>query len=297
MIRGYRQTDEPQIGALLVAAWPQDPVLDEVAALHGPDLDENERLRRTLVAEEDGALIGAATLLGTPRHPTFFFFTAVVASERRRQGIATALLDELQRARHDRPLLARVRETDDGAIAFLRANGFGVRMRSRSANVDPADAEVVVWVAEQSPIELERLAARDQIAHAHEQAYRRVHAGWAPTTERPLDESLRAFCAEGWLPESAVLARDGAEVVGVAGLYGQPFVFAGDGLFLIAETLRADERALHSLVAAQLEWARGQGVRVAFEADEANQELWRLIHALPGRLDPELLLFSTDADP
>jgi ribosomal protein S18 acetylase RimI-like enzyme len=297
VIRGYHETDAPQIGALLVAAWPHDPVLVEVSALHGSDLDENARLRRTLVAEEDGALIGAATLLGTPRHPTFFFFTAVVAPERRRRGIATALLDELQRARHDRPFLARVRETDDGAIAFLRARGFGVRMRSRSVSVDPADAELVVWVAEQPQVELERPAARDQVAHAHEQAYRRVHAGWAPTTERPLDESLRAFCSEGWLPESSVLARDGAEVVGVASLYGKPFVFAGDGLFLIADTLRADERALRSLVAAQLEWAREQRVRVAFEADEANQELWRLIHALPGRLDPELLLFSTDADP
>jgi hypothetical protein len=86
VIRGYRETDEPQIGALLVAAWPEDPVLVEVSALHGPDLDENERLRRTLVAEEAGSLIGAATLLGTPRHQTFLFFTAVVAPERRARG-------------------------------------------------------------------------------------------------------------------------------------------------------------------------------------------------------------------
>ena len=297
MIRGYRETNGPQIGALLMAAWPEDPVLVEVSTLHGPDLDENERIRRTLVAEEDGALIGAATVLGTPRHPTFLFVTAVVATERRRRGIARALLDELRRVRYERPLLARVRETDDGAIAFLRANGFGLRMRSRSVSVDPADAEVVAWSVEQPRIELERPAGRDQVAQAHEQAYRRVHAGWAPATERPLDESRRLFCAEGWLPESAALARDGAEVIGVGSLYGQPFVFAGDGLFLIADTLRADERALRSLVAAQLEWARGQGVRVAFEADEANQELWRLIHALPGRLETELLLFGTDADP
>jgi hypothetical protein len=68
-------------------------------------------------------------------------------------------------------------------------------------------------------------------------------------------------------------------------------------LFLIADTVRADEHALHSLVAAQLEWARGRGLRVSFEADMANEELWKLIHALPGELDPELLLFSTDVKP
>jgi hypothetical protein len=170
-------------------------------------------------------------------------------------------------------------------------------MRSGSVSVDPTDAEVVTWVEGQERIELERPAGREQVARAHEQAYGRVHAGWLPTGECPLDASLRAFCAEGWLAESAVLARDGDEVVGVGSLYGQPFVFARDGLFLIAETLRADERALRSLVAAQLEWARGRGMRVSFEADEANQELWRLIHTLPGRLNPELLLFSTEADP
>jgi hypothetical protein len=91
-----------------------------------------------------------------------------------------------------------------------------------------------------------------------------------------------------------VLARVGDDIVGVGSFYGQPSVFAGDGLFLIADTMRADERALHSLVAAQLEWARGRGLRVSFEADMANEELWELIHALPGQLDPELLLFSTD---
>src|SRR5262249_23461171 len=193
-------------------------------------------------------------------------------------------------------LLAVVRETDDGAIAFLRANGFDLLMRTCSGKVDPAAAEVVAWVARQRPIGLERPAERDYVARAHERAYRRVHARWAPATERPLEESLRLFCGEGWLPESAVLARDGDEVRGVGSLYAQPFRFAGDGLFLIADTLRSDDQGLRSLVAAQLEWSRARQLRVSFEADEANEELWRLIHALPGQLDPELLLFSSDVD-
>jgi hypothetical protein len=51
VIRTYRETDEPQINAVLVATWPDDPVLVDMSSLHGPDLDENGLRRRTLVGE------------------------------------------------------------------------------------------------------------------------------------------------------------------------------------------------------------------------------------------------------
>jgi ribosomal protein S18 acetylase RimI-like enzyme len=286
MIRSYRETDKPQITALLVAAWPDDPVMVEISALHGPDLDGNDRRRRTRVVDEGGELLGSSTLLATPRHPTFSFFTAVVAPEHRRRGIASALLEEVRQGSDERPLLARVRETDDAGIAFLRANSFSLRMRSRSVSFDPADVEVVAWVDDQPLIKLERHAEREEVARAHERAYARVHAGWAPTTDRPLEESVRVFCGEGWLPEAGVLARKGDDIVGVASLYGAPSVFAQHGLFMIADTLGTDKQALRSVVAAQLEWARGRGMRISFEADEANTELWQLMHELPARLGP-----------
>ena len=268
----------------------------EVSALHGPDVDGDDRRRRTLVAEMDGDLVGFASLLASPRHQTFSFFTAVVAEERRRRGIGSALLDELRRGRDDRPLLARVRETDEAGIAFLQANRFRLRMRSRSVSVDPDDLDVVNWIDDQQPIALERPTGRDEVARAHEQAYRRVHADWAPTTDRPLEESLAVFCGEGWLPDCSVLAHDGDDVVGVGSLYGAPSVFARDGLFMIADTILADGRVLRSLVAAQLRWARGRGVRVSFEADEANAELWGLMHELPARADPQLLLLMSETE-
>lgn len=293
MIRPYRETDEPQIAALLTAAWPTDPVLVEISSLHGPDLDEGELQRRTFVAEEEGTIAGFASVVATRRHPTFSFFTVVVAPERRRRGIATRLLAELRRSYDARPQLARLRDTDAAGLAFLEANGFTLRMRSREVTVDPADAAVAGWIADQPAIELERPADREEVARAHEQAYGRVHASWAPTPARPLEESLRVFCGEGWLADSAALARDGADVSGVASLYGPPFVFAGAGLFMIADTISADPRALRSLVAAQLGWARGRGTFVAFEADEANVELWQLMHELPVLRERELLLLST----
>ena len=101
--------------------------------------------------------------------------------------------------------------------------------------------------------------------------------------ERPLEESLRAFCGEGWLSESATLSRSGADVIGVASCYGPPFVFAGDGLFMIADTVAADASAVRG---------RGAG-NVAFEADEANAELWQLLDELPTQSERGLLLLST----
>jgi GNAT superfamily N-acetyltransferase len=295
MIRAYRMTDESQIAALLAAAWPDDAVMVEISALHGPDVHGDDRRRRTLVAEVDRDLVGVATVLASPRHPTFSFFSSVVAPQHRRCGIGFTLLDELRQVWDERPLLARVRDTDRAGIAFLRANGFGLRMRSRSVSVDLGDADVGTWIENQPTIALERHVGREEVARAHEQAYRRVHADWAPITDRPLEESLHVFCGEGWLPESAALAHDGDEIVGVGSLYRAPSVFAGDGLFMIADTIGANGRLLRSLVAAQLEWARERGGRVTFEADEANVELWQLMHELPARVDPQLLLLTTEA--
>lgn len=175
-----------------MAAWPHDPVMVDISTLHGPELSEEHRSRRTIVAEEDGVVVGAAALVSTARHPTFSFFTVVVTPTRRRTGIASALLAQLRSGSIERPLLARVRETDDAGIAFLQANGFGVVMRARQTSVDPDDPEIVSWIGEQRPIALERPAGREEAARAHELAYGRVHAGWAPPSDRPLEESLLA---------------------------------------------------------------------------------------------------------
>jgi hypothetical protein len=43
--------------------------------------------------------------------------------------------------------------------------------------------------------------------------------------------------------------------------------------------------------------ARARIARIVRGGHGEREELWELIHALPGRLDPELLLFSTDLKP
>ena len=65
-------------------------------------------------------------------------------------------------------------------------------------------------------------------------------------------------------------------------------------LFLIAGTSEPDEPLLRALVAAALEAAKARGKRLSIEADEANEELWRILDELPAVLEPELLVLATD---
>jgi GNAT superfamily N-acetyltransferase len=294
MIRGFREGDEASVDALLRAAWPDDPALREISTIHGPDMDLDGGSRRTRVYEEAAAVVGAGSLLGSARHPTRLFLVVAVAPDRRRNGVGSALLGELRRLA-DRPLLARARESDQATVAFLHAHGFGLLMRSRTGVVDPTDPVVAAWIARQPTMVLAGGASREEVARAHEAAYRWEHKPWSPATTRPLEESLRLFCGESWLRESALLARGGGTATGVASLQGPPLASSSSELFLIAGTSSRDAATLRALVAAELAFARTREARVSIEADEANAELWKILDELPAALEPDLLLLSTDA--
>jgi N-acetylglutamate synthase-like GNAT family acetyltransferase len=292
MIRGFREGDEASVDALLRAVWPDDPVLRDISAIHGADLDIDGRSRRTVVYEDGDAVIGAGSLVGSARHPTRLFLVVAVTPHRRREGVGSALLDEL-RTTADRPMLARARESDQATIAFLHAHGFGMLMRSLTGVVDPTDPVVAAWVARQPAVTLTGGGSREEVARAHEAAYRWEHESWSPATPRPLEESLRLFCGESWIVESALLARNRDTVIGVAGLHGPPLASSSSELFLIAGTSSHDAAALRALVAAELVIARTRSARVSIEADEANAELWDVLGELPAALEPDLLLLST----
>jgi GNAT superfamily N-acetyltransferase len=282
------------LDALLRAAWPDDQVLREISAIHGLDLDVDGRWRRTLVYEKDAAVVGAGSVFRSARHPTRFSLVVAVAPAHRRNKIGSALLGELRRCA-DRPLLARVRAFDKAGLGFLDAHGFGLQMRNRTGVVDPTDHATDQWIDLQPVIDLDDRASREEIARAHEHAYRWEHESWSPATARPLDESLRLFCGESWLAESARLARCNGAAIGVASLHGPPLAPSMSELFLIAGTSYRDAPTLRALVAAELAFARRQDARVSIEADEANAELWKILEELPAALEPELLLLSTDA--
>lgn len=295
VIRPYLEEDAAEVEALLDAAWPGDASLSSISAIYGLDLDSEDRSRRTLVFARDDEVLGAGTLLATARHPSCYFVVVLVAPKARRRGVGSALLSALVGLGDGRPLLARVRETDAPGLAFLRTHGFGVLMRSRVGVVDPHDPHVQAWIAATSPGQIESSTSRNELAIAHEDAYATEHARWSPTTQRPLEESLRLFCGESWLSETARVVRNGGRIAAVGGLHGPPLAPSATELFLIAGSAIDDSAALRAVVAAELELARTLGAVVSIEADDANAPLSLILDELPATMEPTLLLLSTDA--
>jgi GNAT superfamily N-acetyltransferase len=295
VIRAYQPADADAVAVLLSSAWPEDAELREISAIHGPDSGTEDRWRRTLVFVAGEDVVGAGTLLASARHPTRYFAVVVVAPSARRRRIASRLLAALVELGDGRPLLARVRENDAGGREFLRAHGFAVLMRNRVGVLDPDDLRVQAWIARAPSLPVETGIPRNDLAQAHEEAYAAEHASWAPATKRPLDESLQLFCGESWLPASDRAVRDGGRIVAVASLHGPPLAPSQSELFLIAGAATGDVEALRAVVAAELDLARSLGASVSIEADDANAELSRILDELPARMEPTLLLLSTDA--
>lgn len=294
MFRPFEERDTAAVDALLDSSWPDDPALREISAIHGDDLDNDGRWRRTLVSVSSGEIVAAGTLLGSARHPARYFVVLLVAAQFRRRGIAGALLAALTSLGDGRSLLARVRETDGAGVGFLRSRGFGLLMRSRVGVLDPEDPRVRAWAAGSGGAEIDADLSPYELAVAHEEAYATEHASWSPTTERPVEESLRLFCGESWLPQTARVVRSQGRISAVAALHGPPLASVDDELFLIAGSATGDDVALRAVVAAELELARSLHVRVSIEADEANPSLFRILAELPAVLEPTLLLLSSD---
>jgi hypothetical protein len=82
VIRTYLEEDAVAVGALLDSAWPDDATLASISAIHGPDLDSEDRWRRTLVFVHHEDIVGAGTLLASARHPWGMGALCSPASER-----------------------------------------------------------------------------------------------------------------------------------------------------------------------------------------------------------------------
>jgi len=98
---------------------------------------------RTVVAEDQGVPIAAATVFESSLHPDRLWFYVEVARDHRRQGIATELLRQLRREGAPSGVAAlKSRYTDEGndagaSAGFAASVGQSQIMRSRAVVVEP----------------------------------------------------------------------------------------------------------------------------------------------------------------
>lgn len=147
VIRPYRAADQAAVDDLVEGG--ADPLwVSQGHRLHG-EAREGGRWRRSLVAEEAGRVIGAATIARNPVHPGRYNAAVEVAGGSRRRGLGTALIEQVRLlAPEARPLAAKLRPFDAAAVALAERLGGRVYQRCPGPCPDPTAADVVSWCAQ-----------------------------------------------------------------------------------------------------------------------------------------------------
>jgi len=195
-LRPWTDADAASVAALLTP--DSDPLwAAQGHRLHGP-AREGERWRRTLLACEGNRVVGAGTVARNPVHAGRYPCAIEVAANRRRRGIATALLTALRELRPEPlPLAGKLRESDAAGWPFGRASGARAYQRCRCPRLDLSSAALTTWrhgapAAAAELTAMNRLS-REQATALFEEQYRWVHESWSPVSSPTW---LRQVCAE-----------------------------------------------------------------------------------------------------
>jgi hypothetical protein len=312
-IRPLALGDEDAALEIVNATWNGDPMMAALHGIHGQPFDAPGRWRRSVVAIEDGVIVGAGTVSFTERHPTRLGLVINVADCVRRRGIGSSIYRSLDGLRGDRSFLARTRPDDREGLAFLEAHGFGVLTRNEVSLINPQAPWNVKWRAEalarasrvgvnvSSASDRDHPLATEEIARAHESVYRHTHSSWAPVGDLSSDASRALFCGDPWIADGTSVAYRDDEIVGVASLYGRPLAERDDELYLVfagvlkSNTAHADE-IVAALAARSAQVASERVKDLRIEADEADSSLWRVLRELERRESQNLLLLANDPD-
>jgi mycothiol synthase len=219
------------------------------------------KIRRHYFAEEDGVLVGAATL--SVHGPTFVYGDLAVLSQHRRRGIGTALLEHLRAAARDLGASSFFgHHWDKGGEAFAAHVGARDDHRDVRAMLDlrtaelpepvlPTDWRLVTWVGAAPEDILESYArARDAINDAP-----MPEGSAAPTiTAEDVREFEETAAKRGREVRATVAIDDRNEVAGFTDLRLTP----GD---IAAST---DDTAVAV-------WARGQGIGRAVKVESLRR--------------------------
>jgi GNAT superfamily N-acetyltransferase len=291
-IRPVTSADEAAVGDLVAG--------DRRAPLFGPDAEE-PRLRRGVVAEDRGDIAGVAVGLTSARHPARNELAVYVHPSRRRQGVATTLLNHLSTVMSDagppRPWDALIDAANQDGRAFLEARGFHLVVSSRSGGLDltrlrlPADplprGHRIEPAESSDPAIVDPYESLDDENHWWTNGYVRYARG----------RSRLSFVGEP-VPGTTFAAFDvfGAPIA-VLGLAGEDperrtaFLVPGGALHgarrLGADTIVA--HLLHRVVSAAVD--RGLA-SVTWEADDTHVELRAVLESLPIEITERLEVFA-----
>jgi len=311
LIRPFEDQDQAGVRRLLDQSWPDDPVMRELHALHGPV--QLSPWQQTLIAEADGVVVGAGTARHGQRHPARYWLVLNVAPGWRRRGIGSRLFTALATlTRHDpRPFRVQARPSDTPTIQFLHQRGFKPLIRTWEGTIDPRDGEVQRRLADLArgaarfrltrPCGEALDASRVELARFYAAWYQAIHA-WDPPAPWPDDQAVGHFCGADLIPDSVVCAYRDGQLVGAASLIAPPFNPQSDELYLVqVGTLGLegdDARALTAaLVADLVACAAREGKLIRFEVDDAHVDLWHVIEALPlVSGDQDFMVLANDSE-
>lgn len=200
-VRSWRDGDDRAL--LEVFGDPTDPTHHQDRTLLRPSSDAP--LARTLVLEEDGVPVGAATLSVSVLHPSRLWFFAEIIPELRRQGLATALLEKLRAEVPGAAVKIRFTVGTDAA-GYAEHAGYTPVQTVRQVLLSP-QALPTPELDEHSDLQLDDLATGSvelsRVVHAF---YTAMH-DWDPTT-MTLGQAQQLLLAPGTGASGAVVLRD-----------------------------------------------------------------------------------------
>lgn len=246
--RPFRDGDQPGVDALLDD--DADPLfVAQAHAMHGLETPG----WHTVVATENGQIVGALTVARNRVHPGRYSFAVEVAAAHRRRGIGRSLTEAALALRAEPlPLAAKIRPADLAAAGLVRAFGGRAYQSCDGLRVELHSATVAAWCGEQVPVDGSTVTSLEgvdsaELAAAWIEQYRWVHEAWSPVDVDVLAEVSPSVLAELEPGLSAAVRLDGR-------LRAMAWVFAEEPgtVAIVAETSQRDEPDGTALVALAL---------------------------------------------
>lgn len=288
----------PAIAGLIDA--DSDPLwVAQGHSLHGADVQDGQRFRRTLVALAGDQLAGVASVASNRVHAGRLSCAVEVAPRYRRRGVGRTLLGAVRALAPSMPVAGKVRPGTP-AHRFAAAQGAMIYQRCPGIELDPRHNAVRTWATgnpARAPLQVSTMVdlGRDRVAAAFVEQYLWVHEVWSPVTAVDALAAIAASTATDIDAGLSAAAWLGDELVATV------FAFR-DGahrLEVVAETQQRNHAAGSSALAAALARtvtnAVEQGIeRVEFDGHTSDPHLTPLLNTLPHAGNHPLLLMTLD---